>query len=115
MPEDAGGELVLFEEGGFDPDKFRHRDHVRIGFEMLRQRPFTEAVNRFALGLRAMALKAGRPHLYHETITVAFLAIIAERMERVENQDFRVFEQTNPDLFEKTILNRWVCRPASRI
>jgi hypothetical protein len=60
MPEDARGELVRLEEGGLDPDKFHHRDHVRIGFEMLRQRPFTEAVSRFASGLKAMArLKLG--------------------------------------------------------
>jgi hypothetical protein len=107
MPEDATRELVLFEEGGFDLNTFHHRDHLRIGFEMLRQYPFTEAANRFASGIRAMAFKAGRPHVYHETITVAFLTLIAERMEKAEDQDFRAFEHANPDLFEKAILNRW--------
>ncbi len=84
MSEDADWELVRFERGELDPEKFPHRDYVRLGFEMLRRRSFTDAVTRFACGLRTMAIKAGQPHVYHETITVAFLALIAERIANAD-------------------------------
>ena len=49
---------------------------------MLGRYPFGEAVTRFSRGLRLLAAKAGRPEIYHETITVAFLALIGERRAR---------------------------------
>src|SRR6185295_11394549 len=72
-------ELCDLEEGRLDPRQFPHREHVRLGFEMLNRYPFPEALARFAKGLRHLARKGGRPEAYHETITAAFLALIGER------------------------------------
>lgn len=52
-----------------------------------------------------MAARAGKPESYHETVTVAFLSLIAERLD--ETRDFEVFAALNPDLFDKGILCRW--------
>jgi hypothetical protein len=75
-------DIAAFERGSVDPAAFPHAAHVRLGFEMLGRYDFGEAVSRFSRGLRLLANKAGKPQLYHETITVAFLAIIAERRAR---------------------------------
>ena len=72
-------ELREFEAGRLDPGGFRHRDHVRLGYELLCRYSLGDAITRFSSGLRLLAAQAGRPQLYHETITVAFLALINER------------------------------------
>ncbi len=100
-------ELRALEEGRIDPKAFPHREHVRLAFEMLRQHSFAEATARFARGLRLIAAKAGRPEVYNETITVAFLALIGERMARQLPNEWSQFISDNPDLADKNILARW--------
>jgi hypothetical protein len=64
-------------------------------------------VTRFSRGLKLLATKAGRPEVYHETITVAFLALIGERRARSSGQNWFEFKANNPDLFDKRCLEKW--------
>ncbi len=100
-------ELCALEEGRIDPKMFPHREHVRLGFEMLRRYSFAEAVLRFTRGLRVVAKRAGHPEVYNETITVAFLALIGERLARETRIDWAEFISENDDLADKNILERW--------
>ncbi|MDQ2918900.1 MAG: hypothetical protein M3R10_03365 [Verrucomicrobiota bacterium] len=100
-------ELRALEEGRIDPKMFPHREHVRLGFEMLRRYSFAEAVLRFTRGLRVVAKRAGHPEVYNETITVAFLALIGERLARETRIDWAEFISENDDLADKNILERW--------
>src|SRR5438128_1830676 len=99
-----GGELLALETGALDPAMFSHREHVRLGYEMLGRYPFGEAVARFSRGLKLLAAKAGRPEHYHETITVAFLALIGERRAETKHDNWREFKATNNDLLNKHCL-----------
>ncbi len=103
----ATEELLAFETGRLDPAKFPHREHLRFGYEMLARQSFGEAVSRFSRGLRLLTAKAGRPQVYHETITVAFLALINERRMRGGAENWSEFAQDNADLFDKGCLERW--------
>jgi len=103
----ATRELQAFETGALDPAKFPHAEHLRLGYEMLARHSFGEALMRFSRGLRLLAAKAGRPQLYHETITVAFLALINERRASGGSQSWPEFQKTNPDLFDKRCLEKW--------
>jgi hypothetical protein len=103
----VGEELVALETGALDPLRFPHPEHVRLGYEMLGRYAFSEALARFARGLRLLAAKAGRPEVYHETITVAFLAVIAERRGRGQHDDWSDFKAKNGDLFDKRCLEKW--------
>lgn len=98
-------ELRKFANGDCDPGNFPHREHVRMAFEMLRRHSFPETALHFSQGLRRMTARAGRPEAYHETITIAFLSVIAERMD--EASEFESFAAHNPDLFDKRVLARW--------
>jgi hypothetical protein len=100
-------ELMALETGTLDPSAFPHREHVRFAYGMLERYPFGEAVTRFSSGLKALAAKAGRPEVYHETITVAFLALIGERRARAEDEDWPEFKANNHDLFDKRCLEKW--------
>jgi hypothetical protein len=106
VPEQEA-ELARFMRGEFDPQVFRHRDHVRMGFEMLRRHSFVEVALHYSQALRVMAEKAGKPHAFHQTVTLAFLSLIAERMETREFRDFETFERANTDLIDKSVLGRW--------
>jgi hypothetical protein len=103
-------ELVRFVHGETDPAAFPHREHVRMAFEMLRRHDFAESVWLFSRALRAITAKAGKPQAFHQTVTVAFLALVAERMESAQAADFGAFERDNPDVFDKAVLARWYSR-----
>jgi hypothetical protein len=98
-------ELARFARGERDPADFPHREHVRMGFEMLRRHSFPETALHFSQAIRTMADRCGKPEAYHETMTVAFLSLIAERMG--QTKAFETFASANPDLFDKHVLERW--------
>ena len=63
-------------------DAFHHRDHVRMAWIYVRCHGLEAAVTRFTDDLRAFAAAKGVPGLYHATITVAYLSLVAERLAR---------------------------------
>lgn len=100
-------DLERFVRGEWDAAAFPHREHVRMGFEMLRRHDFAETVFLFSSALRAMAAKVGKPQAFHQTVTIAFLALIAERMHRHDYAGYDCFARANVDLFERAVLARW--------
>ena len=100
-------ELERFVRGEVDARTFPHAQHLCMAFEMLRRHDFAETVHLYSRALRAMAQRAGRPEAFHQTMTVAFLSLIAERMRAGGPADFREFAAANPDLKEKSVLARW--------
>jgi hypothetical protein len=101
------GDLDRFVRAEIELAAFPHREHVRMAFEMLRRHDFAESVWLYSRALRALTARAGRPQAFHQTITVAFLSVIAERMEQGAPPDFVAFESANSDLFAKSVLTRW--------
>lgn len=118
MPADCP-DLGRFLRGEIDPAAFPHREHVRMAFEMLRRHDFAEAVLHYSRSLRTLAARAGKPGAFHQTMTIAFLSLIAERMESRGADDFAAFAAAHPDLLEKSVLSRWygaerLASPAAR-
>lgn len=74
---------------------------------MLSRHAFGEAVLRFSAALKLLTTKAGKPEVYHQTMTVAYLAIISERRARGGSQTWDEFIAANADLLEKNCLARW--------
>lgn len=107
MASDASDVLADFEAGRVDPARFPHRTHVQVSYELLERHAFPEALLHLARGLRRLAARAGRPEVYHETITAAFLAVIAERRLRGRYIDWEDFSARNPDLLSKDLLQDW--------
>lgn len=106
-------DLERFLRGQIAASAFPHREHVRMGFEMLRRYDFAEAVFRYSRSLQRMAAGAGKPQAFHQTVTVAFLALIAERIDCGSCADFDAFARHNADLLEKSALARWY--PSERL
>lgn len=97
-----------FIAGELDPESFSHRDHVAVGYELLRGHGFLEAATLCADGIRELAAAGGAPRKFNLTITLAFLSLIAERMTgtRTENRagSFEAFLEANPDLASAEVL-----------
>jgi hypothetical protein len=106
-------DLQRFVRGELEATQFPHREHVRMGFEMLRRHDFAETVFHFSSTLRAMAVRAGKPQAFHQTVTIAFLSLIAERMDSGDYADFDSFARANADLLGKSALSRWY--PSERL
>jgi hypothetical protein len=99
-------ELARFARGELDPRTFPHREHVRMAYEMLRRHSFVETALHYSQALRMMTEKVGKPEAFHQTLTIAFLSLIAERMETAGAHDFEAFAVANPDLMDKSALAR---------
>jgi hypothetical protein len=90
--------LAGFEAGTLA--EFPHRDHIHVAWLYLKRDALLRAVERFSQDLRRFARTKGKPGLYHETMTLAFLFLIRERMQ-AEPEDFEAFAARNPDLFKR--------------
>ena len=101
------GLLQAFLRGKIEGRDFRHADHVRVGFEILHHHGFPDALAAYCAALKGMAARAGRPDAYHETMTVAFLSMIAERRAAGQCADAETFVFENAELMDKSILERW--------
>ncbi len=101
------GELDEFYAGRVSTPGFAHRDHVRMAFLALSRDPFTTAFARYSEGIRQLAVQAGRVEKFNQTITGAFLSLIAERLAVHPHVDFEAFIDANPDLLDTGLLDRY--------
>jgi hypothetical protein len=102
--------VAQFEAGFLPPDSFHHADHVRLAFAYLRHYSVLEALEKFPAALQRFAQLHGKPKLYHQTITWAYLFLIHERIARaVHPQSWEEFADANPDLltWKNGILKRY--------
>jgi hypothetical protein len=91
--------IASFEGCRLAAESFHHSDHVRMAFLYLLRYPVLEALQRFSTSLARFAAANGKPELYHETITWAFLLLIRERMARSGRQPtWTEFAAANGDL-----------------
>ena len=93
--------IQRFEDCTLPAESFHHPDHVRVAWLYLRSYSVLEALNRFSAGLKRFATANGKPNLYHETITWAYVLLINERLERGgREQSWAEFVDANGDLFD---------------
>lgn len=98
---DGNDYLEAFEACRLGPGEFRHQDHVRVAWLMLREGSLEDTLVRFSRSLRRFADHVGASDLYHQTITWTYLFVIHERKTRMgEGHGWEAFREANPDLFE---------------
>ncbi len=109
--------LVAEFELGRAPGEFHHADHVRVAFAYVAEFPLLEAIGKFSAALQRFAALKGKPQLYHQTITWAYLLLIHERLARGLSgagslPNWEEFSAQNPDLlvWKGGILERYYSR-----
>ena len=91
--------IARFEAGEVAAEAFDHRAHVHLAWCYLRQYPLLEAVARFCAALRGFTVRVGAEAMYHETVTVAFLLLIADGMRADES--WTAFAARRADLIDR--------------
>ncbi len=99
--------LTEFIDTTLDPEKFGHREHVMVAYELLQHREFLDACTIYFRSIQAIAQKAGAEDKANLTITIVFLSVIAERMEVSIGDDFSSFLETNADLLDPGLIHQW--------
>jgi hypothetical protein len=102
--------VASFENCTLANEAFHHADHVRMAYLYLCRYPAMEALQRFSTSLIRFAAAHGKPRLYHETITWAFLLLIRERMARTGyRQSWEEFAGGNADLlnWKENVLRKY--------
>jgi len=93
--------IERFENCTLRGEDFHHPDHVKIVWLYLQSNSVMETLIRFSAGLKHLAAANGKPNLYHETITWAYVFLIHERIARSgSEQRWPDFVEANPDLFD---------------
>jgi len=93
------------------PVAFDHRGHLRAGFIYLRRHDFPGACVAMKSAVKAFARSLGKDGLYHETLTIAYLALIAERLvEEPRDLPFDRFLARYPELTSREYFERYYAR-----
>ncbi|HJZ58698.1 MAG TPA: hypothetical protein VKE74_27395 [Gemmataceae bacterium] len=106
--------LAAFEAAAIARTDWTHEAHVRMAWLYLTRLPFVAALEKVRAGIRklnaAFAAAANpqckpaeteNPPGYHDTITVAFVRVIASRL--APGEDYAAFRDRHPDLFDRTL------------
>jgi hypothetical protein len=91
--------LERFEAVALAPADFRHREHVRLAYAMLARDDFAAVGLRFKTALLRFAEAHARGR-YHETLTWAYLTLIAERMHATPTASSFEFLERHPDVLD---------------
>lgn len=101
--------LDRFVDTTLPADQFHHQQHVQVAWMFVRKYGMPGALGEFTTAIKRFADAKGATGLYHETITWAFLLLIAERDARKPAETWQQFAVDNADLlvWKPSILNRY--------
>lgn len=99
--------LLAFEAATLPPQAFDHSAHLRAACLYLGQHPFLEACIAMRDALRRYAAHIGRAGLYHETVTVAFMSVVAERLAAQPGLRWEALLERHPELCDRGLLERY--------
>ena len=101
--------LEQFVDTTLPADQFHHQQHVQVAWRFVRAHGLPAALSEFTTAIKRFADAKGATGLYHETITWAFLLLIADREARQPSTSWDAFAAANPDLLQwkPSILERY--------
>lgn len=90
--------LQAFEDGSLSPEAFDHEGHVYAAWCCLEEYGELGGRERFVTALRQFVRIHGAQDKYHDTITRAFLDVIAAHAG--ESEDWATFRRRNPAILD---------------
>jgi len=72
--------IAGFEACTLPAETFHHEQHVRVAWLYLQRYSVLQTLERFSENLKRFATANGKPNLYHETITWAYVLLIHDRI-----------------------------------
>jgi hypothetical protein len=98
--------LVEFERGGFASTNFPHRAHLHMAWLYVTSLGVEPAIEKVTMGIRNLARTHGHSNLYHDTLTRAWVYLVAGAATP-QPCGFDAFVERNPELLDKHLLNRY--------
>lgn len=95
--------LHAFHRCELPASSFRHGDHLRLAWLHVRREAPEEALQAVTAGLRRFAAHHGVPHIYHDTVTRAWVRLLATHGE----SDFAQFIRQNEHRLNRELLHRF--------
>jgi hypothetical protein len=103
--------LQALESCTLPESQFGHAAHVRAAYLYLRQADFAGALDRIRRAIQNYATHHGKPDRYHETITVAYVALIQQHIcERGSSDGWESFTRENSELLDPDLLTQFYSR-----
>jgi hypothetical protein len=94
--------LAAIEDCSYPIAEFHHAEHLRLGWLLLSMMDFAPAAARAARAIRRLTQHNGVADAYHETVTQAWMRLLASHEER----DFREFLALHGDRVSLDLLHR---------
>lgn len=101
--------LDSFLDTSLPAERFHHAQHVEVAWRFVTKYGMPAALAEFTAAIKRFAEAKGAHGLYHETITWAFLLLIAERHAANPCETWQAFSAANQDLlvWKPSILERY--------
>ena len=100
--------VSAFEACQLSNEDFHHRDHIRLAWIYLQRYPELEARERMAAAIRKFAAHHGKSDKYHETMTVAWLRLVADATTRLTGDaGFDELTTAAPELLDKSTIQKY--------
>ena len=99
--------LEAFFGGRLGAGEFRHRDHLRLAWLMVRRYGLEEGGDRVVAGIKRFAAAHGVADRYHETITRFWLRLVHHAIQvRSRVDEFERFLDAFPSLLDGSLPRR---------
>jgi hypothetical protein len=95
--------LEAFHSCRLKNSEFRHADHLRLAWLHVHRAPFEAALSSVRTGIQRFAAHHQAPHLYHETVTTAWVHLLATHHENT----FEEFLRQNEHRLTKDLLHQF--------
>jgi len=96
---------ILETRGGFG-----HREHLELAWSYVRLYSIDEAGEVMSATIRHVAGLHGAEGKYHETMTRAWLHLVAVHVQRSDADSFEGFLERNPDLLDSELIRHFYSR-----
>ncbi len=88
--------------GRLAPERFGHREHLRLAWCYLARFGRAETERRLLAGLQAFAARAGKPEKFDAALTSAWVTVLADAAPRLESPaTFDALIAARPDLLDR--------------
>ena len=96
--------LSTFERGDFSGSEFPHRAHLRMAWLYVTRLGTEAAIGSASSGIRNLAVRNGLTTLYHDTITRAWVYVVAAATAQSASGSFTGFIEEHPRLLDQHLL-----------
>ena len=98
---------ALMQEVMSTADRFGHRQHIQLTWLAVRRYDTATAIELVSDGIQRTARYAGAPQKYNATVSRAWVELVDHHAAQPGADDFAVFAEQHPALFDKRLLSRF--------